>query len=284
LFLGTGNHEETSLSNYHLPPDRTNGNEAPVWAQNARNLYYAQPGPDDANTGTFYTGNTAIVTGIGLLRDYYAWQWGDALFVVIDPYWSSPAQVDTGLGGQDNSTPKTSDKWAITVGDAQYQWLKQTLEQSNAKWKFIFAHHVMGTGRGAVEIANQFEWGGYDNRGNYGFPEKRSTWAMPLHQLMAANQVTIFFQGHDHLFAHQQMDGITYQELPNPADNTYTAFNSDAYTSGDVFPNAGYVKVTVGPEAVKVEYIREFLPQDENPPDQVSGMVQFAYTIGGQGN
>jgi uncharacterized protein (TIGR03437 family) len=30
---------------------------------------------------------------------------------------------------------------------------------------------------------------------------------------------------------------------------------------------------------VKVEYIREWLPQDERPPSQVSGTVQFAYTI-----
>jgi hypothetical protein len=48
------------------------------------------------------------------------------LFVVINPYWSSAAQVDTGLGGPNGSGGKTSDKWAITHADAQYQWLKQT--------------------------------------------------------------------------------------------------------------------------------------------------------------
>jgi phosphodiesterase/alkaline phosphatase D-like protein len=187
--------------------------------------------------------------------------------------------VDTGLGGQGSATPKTSDKWSVTHGDAQYQWLKQTLEQSTAKWKFVFAHHVMGTGRGGIEIAGQFEWGGYDAKGVYGFTANRPGWPMPIHQLMVANNVTIFFQGHDHVYAHQQLDGVTYQSLPNPADNTYTAFNADAYTSGDVFPNAGYVKVTVGPDSVKVDYIREFLPEDENPPDQVSGAIQFSYTI-----
>jgi len=125
-----------------------------TWAQNARNLYYPVPAAPDAETGDFYSVNTTSLSGIGPLRDYYAWQWGDALFVIIDPYWSSPVQVDTGLGGQNSSTPKTSDKWAITHGDAQYQWLKRTLEQSTAKWKFVFAHHVMGTGRGGIEIAN----------------------------------------------------------------------------------------------------------------------------------
>ncbi|MFN7919089.1 MAG: metallophosphoesterase [Bryobacteraceae bacterium] len=278
LFLGTGNHEETSLSNYNLPRDAANSNQVPIWAQNARNLYYPSPGPNDAASGRFYSGNATALEGIGLLRDYYAWEWGDALFVVIDPYWSSPVQVDTGLGGQNGSGGRTNDKWAITHGDAQYQWLKQTLEQSKAKWKFVFAHHVMGTGRGGIEIADQFEWGGRSNNGAFAFPQNRPGWAMPIHQLMAANHVTIFFQAHDHLFAHQVRDGVTYQSLPNPADNTYTAFNADAYT-GDVFPNAGYTKVTVNPSSVKVDYVRQWLPADEKPPTQVSGAVQFSYTI-----
>jgi uncharacterized protein (TIGR03437 family) len=279
VFLGTGNHEETALFNYNLPADANNSSMVAVWAQNARNLYYPSPGPNDAVTGTFYTGNATTLPGIGLLRDYYAWQWGDALFVVIDPYWGSPALVDSGLGGQNSPFPKTADKWTITIGDAQYQWLKQTLEQSTAKWKFVFSHHVLGTGRGGIEIANQYEWGGKNPNGTDSFAAKRQAWAAPIHELFVANRVTVFFQAHDHLYAHQQLDGVTYQELPNPADNTYTAFNADAYTSGDIFPDSGYVKVAVSPASVKVEYVREFLPADEKPPSQVSGTVQFAYTI-----
>ena len=271
LFLVNGNHEQAAR--YLL--DGTPNNVA-VWAQNARNRYYSEPAPD-----TFYTGNTEQVPNIGLLRDYYAWEWGDALFVTIDPYWSSPVVVDNVFGNNSQNPAdngKTTNRWDITHGDAQYQWLKRTLEQSKAKWKFVFAHHVLGTGRGGVEVADEFEWGGNNANGVYGFAVNRPTWTAPIHQLMAANHVTIFFQGHDHLFVHQQLDGVVYQELPNPADNTYTAFNSDAYKSGDQFPNAGYVKVTVSPSAVKVDYIREFLPKDETPT-QVSGMVQFSYTI-----
>jgi len=46
------------------------------------------------------------------------------------------------------------------MGDAQYRWFKKTLERSKARYKFLFAHHVLGTGRGAVELADLFEWGG----------------------------------------------------------------------------------------------------------------------------
>lgn len=279
LFLGTGNHEQTSLSNYTRPPDSNNSNMVPVWAQNARNLYFPSPAPNDPRTGTFYTGNTTSLPGIGVLRDYYAWEWGDALFVVIDPYWSSPEQVDAGLGGQNSAGGRAQNRWLITHGDQQYEWLKRTLEQSKSRWKFVFAHHVMGTGRGGVEIARQFEWGGENANGTWGFTQNRPTWAQPLHQLMAANHVTIFFQAHDHLFARQQLDGVIYQSLPNPADNTYKAFNADAYESGDIFANSGFTRVTVAPDSVKVEYIRQWLPADERPPAQVSGTVQFAYTI-----
>ncbi|MBK6791105.1 MAG: hypothetical protein IPG80_00890 [Anaerolineales bacterium] len=41
----------------------------------------------------------------------------------------------------------------------QYQWFRQTLETSNAKYKFVFTHHVLGTGRGGIELADTFEWG-----------------------------------------------------------------------------------------------------------------------------
>ena len=39
----------------------------------------------------------------------------------------------------------------FTLGDAQYHWFKRTLEQSKAKYKFVFAHHVLGTGRGGID-------------------------------------------------------------------------------------------------------------------------------------
>lgn len=267
LFLVNGNHEQAA--GYLL--DGTPNNIA-VWAQNARNLYYPQPAPDG-----FYTGNTEPVEFIGLLRNYYAWTWGDALFVTIDPYWPSPVVVDNVYGGSD----KTKDKWLITHGDAQYQWLKHTLEQSTAKWKFVFAHHVSGTGRGGVEVADLYEWGGHNNQGVWEFDAKRPGWEMPIHQLMVQNGVTIFFQGHDHMFVRQQIDGVTYQTTPYPADPTYSLDKADRITSGDLVPCSGYVRVTVCESSVLVEYVRTFLPEDETH-EQINGKVCYSYTITGQ--
>ncbi len=264
LFLVNGNHEQAA--GYLL--DGTPDNVA-VWAQNARNLYFPQPAP-----GCFYTGNTEPVEFIGLLRNYFAWTCGDALFVAIDPYWPSPVPVDNVFGGGS----KTKDKWLITHGDAQYQWLKQTLEQSTAKWKFVFAHHVSGTGRGGVEVADLYEWGGYNKQGVWEFDTERPAWDMPMHQLMVQNGVTIFFQGHDHIFVRQQLDGVIYQTLPYPADPTYGLHNADRFTSGDKLPCGGYLRITVSEPSVLVEYIRIFLPKDETF-EQVNGQVAYTYTL-----
>ena len=213
-----------------------------------------------------------------MLRDYYAWTWGDALFVVIDPYWSSTVAVDNKAGAQKHDMRrdyasgeerpqggKKRDLWKITLGETQYRWLEKTLTESKARWKFVFCHHVLGTGRGGIECAPLFEWGGRDRRGENRFAENRPGWPAPIHELMAKTGVTIFFQGHDHLFAKQDLDGVVYQTCPCPADPTYTAFNRDSYISGVILPNSGHLKVTVGPERVAVDYIRSFLPENDSP-------------------
>ncbi len=264
VYLVNGNHEQAAR--YLL--DGTPNNVA-VWAQNARNSYYSQPAPD-----SFYTGNSEVVPYIGLLRNHFAWTWGDALFVTIDPYWASSVCVDDPFYGG----AKRSNLWDVTHGDSQYQWLKATLEQSKAKYKFVFAHHVMGTGRGGVELATKFEWGGLGNKGTWEFATNRPSWTSPIHQLMVANGVSIFFQGHDHIWVKQQLDGVIYQTLPEPADPFYTLYNSDAFLTGDKFPNTGYTRVTVSPLAVKVDYVRTWLPTDEGP-GKVNGSAAFSYSI-----
>ena len=264
VFLTNGNHEQAAR--YLL--DGTPNNVA-VWAQNARNTYYAQPSSD-----SFYSGNQEQVPFIGLLKNYFSWTWGDALFCVIDPYWASPVAVDTVFGGGS----KRSGMWDVTHGLDQYLWLKNTLENSKAKYKFIFAHHIMGTGRGGIDIANLWEWGGSDNTGAYLFTQQRAGWDSPIHNLLVKNKVSIFFQGHDHVWVHQSLDGVTYQTVSEPADPFYALYYSENYVTGERFPNSGYTRVSVSPEKVKVEYVRTYLPADEGP-GKVSGQAVFAYTI-----
>lgn len=246
LFLVNGNHEQAAKYLLNGTPDN-----AAVQAGLARKKYFPLPTP-----GSFYSGDKDTVKYVGLLKDYYAFEWGSALFVVIDPYWHSDVAVDNQPGADGGRGRR--DPWSASLGKEQYTWLKNTLEASKAKFKFVFAHHVNGTGRGGVERAKYFEWGGHGQNGQWQFDQFRPGWEMPIHQLFVKNNVTIFFQGHDHLFAKQELDGVIYQSVPNPADHTYTAFNREAYTSGDVLPNSGFLHVTVNPNDVKVEYVRSY--------------------------
>ena len=303
LMLVNGNHEQAAK--YLL--DGTPDNFA-VFAARARTTFY--PLPDPTAQPVFYTGNTQPVEHIGLLRDYYAWTWGDALFVVIDPYWHSDVAVDNEAGTKappkgtadeprkggrrnretdqsqaDPSQPATKqpggrgqrDFWQITLGEEQYEWLRTTLRDSDAKFKFVFSHHVLGTGRGGIEQATKYEWGGEDRRGIDRFREMRPTWDQPIHDLMRDTGVTIFFQGHDHLFAKQELEGVIYQSVPNPADPTFTAFNKEAYKSGVILPNSGHLRVTVSPANVKVEYISAFRESDETQ-DRLNASIAHTYT------
>ena len=282
VFLVNGNHEQGALYLYNDARQYPAPENPAVWAQNARNEYFTQPVPND-----FYTGNDEKLEYIdkGLTGTYYAFEWGDALFVTLDPFWSSEAVVDNVFGaggprGQGNSG-KTANKWDISLGDAQYNWLKDTLEGSDAKFKFIFAHMMHGGSRGGVEQANLYEWGGEGGNGNYEFDTERPNWEKPIHQLMVDTGVTVFFHAHDHAWVKQELDGVIYQEVGSPADADYALGNwAKGYTdeTSVVFENSGYTRVSVSPEQVRVDYVRTYLPEHENE-EQQSGEISYSYVI-----
>ena len=263
LFICLGNHE--GEKDYYLaqnPPDNM-----AVYATLWRKFYYANPYPN-----SFYSGNPDIEPyGMGHPENYYAWKWGDALFVVLDMYRD---QCDT------SAKPKN---WDWSLGWPQYTWLKNTLENSTAKYKFVFAHHTRGEGRGGITTARYFEWGGYEANGTtWGFSAHRPGWAKPIHELFVDNGVNIFFQGHDHLFAHEVLDGVVYQEVPMPSDSTYVLgmkANAGAYVS-DTLGGTGHIKVTVSSDCVKVDYIRAYLPADTLSGIHHNREIAFSYNIG----
>lgn len=272
FFFVLGNHEGEQGWRLDGTPDNL-----AVWAANARKLVYPLPVPDG-----FYTGNVDEVEFVGLREDYYAWEWGDALFVVLDPFWYTTTKPHN-YGG----VPGSGDNWDWTLGQQQFEWLEETLQSSSATFKFVFAHHVTGGvttyGRGGVEAASHalggrgsFEWGGEDLSGDYVFDVMRPGWGDPIHQLMVANNVSIFFHGHDHVFVKQELDGVVYQECPQPADVSYGAGFSveGCYWSGDRVNNSGHLRVTVSPFETTADYIRAYLPGDGT-----NGELAYSYTV-----
>jgi hypothetical protein len=221
---------------------------------------------------TFYTGDTTKHPQAGLLQDYYAWEWGDGLFIALDPFWFSQQQHGKG------------DNWSRSLGEEQYRWLKHTLEASHAKYKFVFIHHLVGGGtpecRGGAEAAPLYEWGGKNPDGSDGFQQNRPGWPAPIHQMLSQNHATAVFHGHDHLYVKQDRDGIVYQEVPQPGDprgNTRTA-TEYGYKSGVILGSSGHLRVRVAPTGITVDYVRAYRSDDERS-DHRNAQVAHSYTI-----
>lgn len=263
LFLANGNHE----GELGWLRDGTASSLAARCAK-ARQTYYACPVP-----GGFYSGATAAEPVTGVRDGYYAWTWGDGLFVVLDPFWYT--------------SKKPSDGWGWTLGKAQYDWLESTLATSSAKYTFVFTHHLVGgavsekgaEARGGAEAAPFYEWGGKNVDGSYGFDTQRAGWGKPIHELLADKGRAIVFHGHDHLFVKQDLDGVVYQETQRP-NLRRSVDNGDAsrygYLSGTALPSSGHLRVTVTAAKVTVDYVRAYLPGDGT-----NRTVAFSYTVPG---
>ena len=239
-----------------------------IWSNQMRRRYFPNPLPD-----AFYTGNATPKPPSGLLQNYYAWDWGDALFIVLDPFRYSVRS--RGSGG---------DGWGWSLGLAQYQWLAQTLAQSRAKFKCVFVHNLLcgdQAARGGVEVARFNEWGGRNADGSEGFKEHRPGWEAPIHQLLVRNHVAAVFKAHDNFYARQELDGIVYAMIPQPSfagTDRIRDLETYGYKKGVFVGNSGHVRVTVAPDKATVEYIRSRQPKEATGP-QKNGEVAHAYSI-----
>jgi len=250
LFLVIGNHEGEQGASL----DGTAENIA-VLSTLCRQKFFLNPLPNG-----FTTGNSHPEPFVGLVGNYYAFNWGDALFVVLDPYRYTCKPVEEARG------------WDWTLGLEQYRWLEQTLRENHQKFKFVFVHHINGLARGGESVSTYFEWGGSTPNGKWGFEAERPGWGMPIHDLLVENNVTIVFQGHDHLFAMEQRDGVLYQTVPKPAEKIPDQQdNFDAYPGTEVLLNSGWLGVTVSPDQVQVDYNRAFVAG--SPTSSATGLV-----------
>jgi len=274
IFLATGNHESemnkvTSANNRDTKDDK-NYYKSDEWSVIARRANFINPVPKDI---PFYTGSSAkdkaqdleLYSGetryIQEYRDtWYEWTWGNAQFIVLDPYW-----YETGI---------RNDPYPFTLGTEQYQWLQGILQDNSnddIKFRFVFLHHLVGgskieAGRGGAEYANYYEWGGYGeydsnvwddfkddpgykdlpckveidylestfpvdeaplngdpvNDASYTFDTARDGWDKPVHDMLVESNIrTVVFTGHDHVYVAQDFEDVTYIQMPQPSTSKY---------------------------------------------------------------
>jgi len=281
FFFGLGNHEAEYGYLFNAAADKQNN--IPAWDLKARKAFYPAPTPD-----AFFNGNPTPKDysggSLGLLEDYYAFEWGEALFIMLDPFWNTMTNPNS-----------SNDAWNWSLGQAQYNWLRDTLKNSSAKYKFVFMHHIVGgstqaiingvptpqfAARGGIEVSDKYEWGGKNADGSPGFATKRPGWDMPIHDLLVLNKVNVVFHGHDHLYGYQTKDGIVYLECPQPGTPNYTSLGSatdgqyvdlGANSASQLLPNSGHIRVTVGPNNCVADYVRSYRTSaDPMPPDATS--------------
>jgi hypothetical protein len=179
-------------------------------------------------------------------------EWGDALLIVLDPY---------GYGAKKPS----DDGWGWTLGKGQYDWVSGILSRSEAAYRFVFIHQMVGgkgsEARGGADLADYFEWGGSGPDGKDEFAAKRPGWPMPLGDLFLKYGVDAVFHGHDHFYAREEKDGMIYQLVPQPSSASSRQLNASqlaeyGYASGTFLPAPGYLRVSVSPERARIEYVR----------------------------
>jgi len=205
-------------------------------SRSQRLLYLPSPGP-----ATYPEGGSAF-------EDYYAFTWGDALFVVLNVFSYTPTCHSLGAG------PGLATDW--TLGQAQLDWLRQTLASSQAKWKLVLIHHPVG-GNAGDDVNSAYGRGG-GRAAHVGEQEM-------VHQMMRQYGVQIMFYGHDHVFTDMVVDGIHYT-LPGSAGAPWKF--TMAETGYDTFwPDSGWGRVDVTPDELHVQFIT------------MTGAPLFDYTV-----
>ncbi|HUU82895.1 MAG TPA: metallophosphoesterase [Phycisphaerae bacterium] len=284
-YLVIGNHEgeagyQQIYLHGHWPLQR--------WATIARKTYYPNPLPDtypeggedqgwrgDQNsepTGGADQGNCSP------LQNYFAWTWGDALFVVLD------VQRYTNVG---RGFPMSPDDW--TLGQPQLQWLERVLTGSNARWKLVLGHHLMGGWNWGREGTKRPPEASAYARG--GARYARVGEQARITDLMNRAGAQMFLYGHDHVFAHQQAEGIHFvccgrpTKMPDRMQSTpgwKEAYGeASARNPHDFHLAVGYTRLSVAPHGVTVDYVRTGTDPSgrENVSIPVGGTVyQFSVT------
>jgi hypothetical protein len=92
--------------------------------------------------------------------------------------------------------------------------------------------------------------------------------------------VNAVFHGHDHFYAHQELDGVVYPSAPQPAHQVFSYPRSAeeyGYTKGTIMVGSGHMRFRVSDKEINAEYIRGDIARDGRP--ESNGQVLHRYTM-----
>jgi len=186
-------------------------------------------------------------------EDYYAFSWGDALYIILNVQtYSKPAQP----GGLLSLTMDVNRITEWTLGEKQMAWFEKTLSQANERFRFVCIHHAAGGNAG--DAANTIYGRGGARAWNTGEQAR-------IHDLMKKYHVQIFFYGHDHVFVDDVVDGIHYA-LPGSCGAPWK-FTKQETGYERYWPDSGHAQLEVTPKNATVSFIN------------VNGKVLHQFTV-----
>ncbi|MBI3413704.1 MAG: metallophosphoesterase [Verrucomicrobia bacterium] len=174
-------------------------------------------------------------------EDYYAFSWGDVLYIVLNIQTyskpSDPAKLKSLM-----SDVNRIEEW--TLGEKQMAWFESKLQKATERFRFVCMHHPAG-GNAGDPLNTEYGRGGA-RAANTGEQAR-------IHSLMKKHKVQIFFYGHDHVFVDDVVDGIHYA-LPGSCGAPWKFTRAE--TGYERFwPDSGHAQLDVTPEKATVTYV-----------------------------
>ncbi len=198
-----------------------------AFARKARELHAVNPRPDTSPLG----GSPD--------QDYFAFEWGDLLGVVLNV--RGYTLTSHHLGSEGDSEGRPDD---FTLGAEQKKYLEATLQRSDHPYKALFIHHTVGGNGG-----NPFD-SAYGRGGGRAAHVGEQAW---VHELCVRCGVQLFFYGHDHVFTDLVVDGLHYT-LPGTTSAPWR-FEPNETGYEKYWPDSGYARVAVAPEQMTVDFV-----------------------------
>jgi phosphodiesterase/alkaline phosphatase D-like protein len=174
-------------------------------------------------------------------EDYYAFSWGDALYVILNiQTYSAPSRPNELPSLRQDVNHIT--EW--TLGEKQMTWFEMTLRKATERFRFVCMHHPAGGNAGDRE--NTLYGRGGARAWNTGEQAR-------IHALMKKHHVQIFFYGHDHVFVDDVVDGIHYA-LPGSCGAPWK-FTGEETGYERFWPDSGHAQLDVTPKQATVSFI-----------------------------
>ena len=174
-------------------------------------------------------------------EDYYAFSWGDALYILLNIQTYSKPSNPKALASLMSDVNRI-EEW--TLGEKQMAWFETTLRRATERYRFVCMHHPAG-GKAGDALNTEYGRGGARawNTGEQ----------MKIHALMKKHKVQIFFYGHDHVFVDDVVEGIHYT-LPGSCGAPWKF--TKAETGYERFwPDSGHAQLDVTPEKATVTFV-----------------------------